>query len=157
MGNIALDLDAPIISGASLGGLTIPIHITKLRDLLIPMSYKSDFSCGSPGRFALFTMRYQLFGGALKIDVDVRNGNVEQLLAGEGYRGSLLDTFSIGMTVRDAMILEPNLYYNEALSTIEFEGIPGVGMDVPVYDPFPHEVPDMIISAIYVFVPEMVS
>lgn len=146
-----VDLDAPIIPNSSLGGLKLRMRVIDIQDTLIALGSTREGSVelGSP-----FDARYHFGEGEVTVAVDVRNGKVFMLCASLGYRGLLFGKIFVGMKVRDAMALEPHLYYDEAEEVILCKRVPGLSIDIPEIDPLPESVPEMTISAINVFAEE---
>lgn len=126
-----------------------------LEDIIMSLVLRGTCTFGFPDAYAPFIARYTFYGGALHMDVDIRNGKILRLIAGAGYSGRLFDTIEVGMLVRDAMAQEPRLYYDEARAVILCNSCAGVTLDIPAYDPPPELVPDMLISAISVHIAEV--
>jgi hypothetical protein len=144
--------DAPIVPNVGLGGLELRRPIAEIAPLLnrLPGRYtRKDWVEVDPP----WEIRYLL--GAVMVAADVRTGMIFKLSALEGYTGLLFDEISVGMTVRDAQRLEPQLYYDEGRELLLVRDTPGVSLDVPEIDPDPAEVPAMRISAISVFAAEI--
>ncbi len=148
------DIYADILPGHSLGGVMVRTPVIELQDMIM------DQVRASPDAYSLegvFEARYRLADGAIEIAADVRNGKVFKICANAGYQGTLLGTLRVGMTVRDAMLAEPRLYYSEPEEMLLIEGIDGVSLDVQEIDPIPDEVPSMPIWSICVHIPELLS
>jgi len=113
------------------------------------ISERKLFSLPSP-----FEAKYKFKDEKITVCVDVRNGKIYQLTALPGYEGLLFDRIYVGMKVSDAMSLEPNLYYDEAMEIIRCKGCLGLAIDTNEIDPPPKLVPQMLIQAINVYAEE---
>ena len=151
---IELDIDAPIIPNQGLGGLALRTHISELEDLVMGLG---SWKAGSCELVAPFEARYSFGNGEIQAAVDVRNGRIFRLTARAGYKGKLFDKIILGMSVRQALELSPELYYSETEELILSKGVAGLSLDVPEIDPLPASVPGMSIFAINVFVQEINS
>jgi len=146
-----ISLDAPIIPDEGLGGLTVRTRIRDIQDGFTGLSITKE---GSFNLVSPFDARYHLQKGEVTVSVDVRNGKVFMLSAGNGYRGLLFGKIFVGMKVEDAINAEPKLYYDEAEEMILCEGCEGLSLDIPEIDPPVELVPEMTFSAINVFAQE---
>ncbi|MEK6300445.1 MAG: hypothetical protein AABO41_06955 [Acidobacteriota bacterium] len=146
-----IELDAAIVPNSGLGGLSLRERLIEIQYLFEGLGHTQEgaFELAAP-----FDLRYQLGKGEVVVAVDVRNGKVFLLSASLGYRGYLFEHIFVGMKVKDAMVLEPRLYYDEAEELILCRGVPGLSLDVAEIDPPPESVPAMTISAINVFAQE---
>jgi hypothetical protein len=151
---MVLDIYAPIIPNASLGGFQLRVPVRSIQELLDGLGVIKE---GSFQLVAPFEARYQLAEGAVEMAVDVRNGKIFKLIANAGYKGTLFGRIMVGMRVKEAIGIEPRLYYDQAEQFIYCEGVSGLAIDVPVIDPFPREVPDLIISSIAVYAREIAT
>jgi hypothetical protein len=149
-----LDIYADIIPNQGLGGLQLRIPVRAIQELLDSLGVLRE---GSYQLVAPFEARYRLAGGAVEVAVDIRNGKVFKLIAHAGYKGALFGRVTVGMRVRDAIAVEPRLYYNPAEEFICCEGVSGLAIDLPVIDPLPREVPELIISSIAVYASEIAT
>lgn len=149
-----LQLEADISPNQELGGLNLRSSIKDLEHLLVGLGVWQE---GSFELISPFEARYRLMEGAIEIAVDVRNGKVFKLTACAGYKGKLFGKITVGMSVRQAMALEPSLYYDEAEELILCKGIKGLSIDVPEVDPPPDKVPGMLIHAISVYAEEIMT
>lgn len=145
-----LDITANIVPDHSLGGLSLRLRLMDIQELISGRGFtkKGSFDLVSP-----FTALYRL-GPAneeIGISVDVRNGKIFKLTAYQGYQGKLFGLIEVGMRIKDAIKLEPKLFYDEAEEHIRCEGVEGLAIDVPEIDPPPELVNEMIISAISVY------
>jgi hypothetical protein len=84
------------------------------------------------------------------VSVDLRDGTIFGLRARERYRGTLPGGIRVGMTIQEAMAVEPRVYF-EDFSPARVRGIPGVALHVELEDPLPEQVPSMRIEEIGVF------
>ncbi len=127
-----LQLGAEIVPNQGLGGLSLGLNIGELEDLLFGLGTwkEGSFKLASP-----FEARYRLGRGEIEVAVDVRNGKVFKLTVYAGYQGKLFNEIIVGMTVRQAMQVEPRLFYDEAEESIFCEGVSGLSLDVPEVDP----------------------
>lgn len=148
----SIRLDADIIPNQALGGITLRSNISDLEEGL------AGLGAWKPGSFELvapFEAKYKLGNGEIELYVDIRNGKIFKLAAGKGYRGKFCGNISIGMAVRQAMAIEPRLYYDESNELILCKDIAGLAMGVPEIDPLPETVPDMNIESIIVYATEI--
>lgn len=146
-----VDLTVSISPNRGLGGLTLRTHVIDLQDLVLGLGITR---AGSYELVAPFDARYRLGTGEVTIAVDVSNGKVFMLSAGNGYKGALFGKIFVGTKVKDAFRVEPNLYYDEGEEMILCRGCPGLSIDIPESDPLPTAVPEMAISAINVYAEE---
>jgi hypothetical protein len=145
-------LDADIIPNESLGGLTLRSKIADLQQLIYPGGWppvEHSYELVRP-----FEARYYLADGAVTLAVDVRNGRIFKLSAGQGYTGTLFGRIKVGMRVSEAMSVEPRLYYDETEESILCKGIKGLTIDIPEIDPPAALVGNLNISAISVYADE---
>lgn len=146
-----LELNAPIVPNQGLGGLTLRTSVIEIQDLFIGLGVTK------PGSFEMvvpFEAMYHFGKGEINAAVDIRNGKIYRLAACAGYKGFLFGKIFVGMKVKDAIALEPNLYYDEAEEVILCKGAQGLAIDVAESDPPPELVPEMAIYAINVFAEE---
>lgn len=154
MGETVISLASPIIPNEGLGGLHLRERLADIQDLFLGLGLYKKGECRL---VAPFEARYLLGDGEIEVSVDIRNGKVFKLTAGQGYQGLLCGKVSVGMAVRDAMQREPSLRYDEAEEAILHDGCPGVLLDVPEVDPLPETVLGLTISAISVYAAEAFS
>jgi hypothetical protein len=144
----AIDLFAPIKPNRGLGGLQLRSHISGLSELLVGLGVSR------PGTYELtrpFEATYSFGDGGVRCAVDVRNGKVFKLIATKDYKGKFGDRVHVGMTVKDAIAVEPRLFYSEAEECIFCKGVEGIVFDLPLEDPDPSEVPSLVITSIAVY------
>ena len=149
-----LDLTAPIIPDHGLGGLVLRTKLIELQELVEGLGV---LIAGSYELVGLFEARYRFGQGEIEMGVDVRNGKIARLVAGAQYKGALFEKIFVGMSVGEAMKLEPRLYYDEAEETVLCRGVAGVALDLPELDPSPELVPMMLIKAISVTPKELLT
>jgi hypothetical protein len=150
--SLVIQLDADIIPDQSLGGITLRSNISDLKDQLVGLG------AWKPGSYELvtpFEAKYKLGNGEVELYVDIRNGKIFKLAAGKGYKGKFCGNISVGMLVRQAMAVEPRLYYDESNELILCKDVAGLAMEVPEVDPLPETVPDMNIESIIVYATEI--
>ena len=145
--------EAPIVPAEGLGGFKLRAHVSELEDILDSIYVKNLRNPRWYELVSLYEARYDL--GPVAVAVDVRNGKVFKVIASEGYEGKLFGKIHVGMSVREAMALEPRMYYDEAEEGLYLKGCPGVVLEVPEDDPWPREVRSYPISAISVYAPEV--
>jgi hypothetical protein len=147
----ANDLFAPILPNEGLGGLKLRSHISALSEMLVGLgvSRPGTYKLASP-----FEARYSFGDGSVQCAVDVRNGKVFKLIASRNYKGRFRERLHVGMVVEEAISLEPGLFYDEAEEHIFCRGVEGIVFDLPVDDPYPSEVPSLVISSIAVYATE---
>jgi len=143
-------LNAAIIPAQESGYFLLRTKLIDIQDLFFGLFKESPYRLASP-----FEARYDFGRGEIQVCVDVRNGKVFKIIVSEGYRGLLIGKIKVGMLVREAMALEPALYYHEPTEIILHRSYPGVGMEVDAIDPYAEAVPDMCIAYISVFIPEL--
>ncbi|MDX2074914.1 MAG: hypothetical protein SFZ02_00665 [bacterium] len=151
-----LRLDEPIIPAKSLGGINLGEKIIQA-DLQEMIKHQSLLKPEIYTLVSPFQVRYTLENSSIYVSVDVRNGKIFHLVALEGYTGKLFDKITVGMKIGDAMKLVPDLYYDEAQEQVLCKDILGIAIDPPEVDPPPDLVPDMVISAINIFVPQIAT
>lgn len=151
-GKCQIDPIAPILPDQSLGGLRLRMHVTGFAHLI------TGLGVSKPGRYEMaspFEVRYSFGNGSVQCAVDVRNGKVFKLMAGPGYQGDFDGKLHVGMTVEDALRIQPGLHYSEVDECLLCRGIEGIAFHVPAVDPSPSEVPRLSISTIVVFAKEI--
>lgn len=148
-----LDIEAPIIPDVGLGGILLRDRIINAQDLVSDRwggsARLTGFELVSP-----FEAMYTFLRGAVTVHVDVRNGKIFMISAGSGYRGLLFDRIHVGMKLRDAMMAEPRLYYDEGDGSIFCREIPGLSVDPSQDDPLPSSIPGLEIRSINVYASE---
>lgn len=146
-----LELDAPILPNEGLGGWRLRAKLSEMQHSLsgLGITKAGSFKLVSP-----FDARYFLGMGEVAIAVDIRNGKIFMLSAGKGYKGALFRNVFVGMKVKDALVLEPRLYYDEAEEMLLCKGCLGVSIDISEIDPPLESVPETTITAINVFAEE---
>lgn len=149
-----LSIDAEITPNQGLGGLSLRSSIRELDSLISGLGVWME---GSYKLVSPFEARYRFGKGEIEAAVDVRNGKIFKLTAYAGYEGKLFNEIKVGMRVRQAMQLEPRLFYSEAEEKILCAGIQGLAVDVPDIDPLPELVEEMVIYAISVYAEEIMS
>lgn len=154
MKHYELQFDAAIVPNHGLGGLMLRSNIRDFEPLLTGIGAWKE---GSLYLASPFEARYRLGKGEVEIAVDVRNGKIFKLIAGAGYKGKLFDKITVGMRVRDALEVEPRLFYDEAEEAILCRDVQGVTVDVPEIDPPLNLVPEMNIHSISVFANEILT
>ncbi len=150
--SLTIQLDAAIIPNQTLGGIALRSHISILKDHL------AGLGSWSPASFELvtpFEAKYTLGNGTIELYVDIRNGKIFKLAARKGYQGKFCGKIHVGMMIKQAMALEPKLYYDESEEVILCKDVVGLAMEVPEIDPSPEAVPDMNIETIVVYVAEI--
>jgi hypothetical protein len=150
---VQINTIAPIVPNESLGGLRLRTYLLEIAELV------RGLGVTTPGRYELaspFEARYLFGDGSVQVAVDVRNGRIFKLIASEAYRGTF-GAVRVGMPLRDAIIEDPRLYYDEAEECVLCRGVEGITIDVPVVDPDPCQVPELPISAICVFAAEILT
>ncbi|HEX8218696.1 MAG TPA: hypothetical protein VF914_05725 [Chloroflexia bacterium] len=147
-----LSLVAPIIPNEGLGGLRLRTEIRQIQDLILKQSLtrRDMYRLAGP-----FVAEYKLGEGEIQVSVDVRDGRIYQLTAGEGYKGGLFSNIFVGMAVTEAMRIQPGLFYDEAESLIRYKGVGGLAIDLPEDDLPPALVPQMHIHSISVYAVEI--
>jgi hypothetical protein len=144
--------DAPIVPDWGLGGLTLRTRMLDVQDLFYGLGL---YSKGSYRLVTPFEARYRLEEHRIEIAIDVRNGKIFKLMAIEGYSGLLFGGVAVGMLVREATDLVPDLYYSEADEGILCRGVAGLFIDISETDPPPELVPSLSITSISVEVREL--
>ncbi len=148
-----VDTDEPVTPNVSLGGFRLRTPLLELKELLFAFYVKN--LAEKPDWYDLvdlYEARYDLV--PIAVCADVRNGKIFKLIAQRGYEGKPFGKLHVGMNAGEAMALEPRLYYDEAWEGLYVKGCPGVTLDVPEEDPYPHEVPSYPIWAISVYAEE---
>ncbi len=152
---LSLTADSPIVPNQGLGGLRLRSSLAEIQGLL-DAHYVQQLPDRAWYRLERpFEAVYRV--GPVESAADVRNGKIFRLSAFAGYRGKLFGQIEVGMIVRDAMALDPRLYYDEAEELLLFRGAEGVSLDLPEVDPDPADVPNCPIHAISVFAREITT
>lgn len=142
-----VDIDAPILPNHSLGGIRLRSRAVDLQEVLL-----CAHGCHLATHFeARYVFEY------MSIAIDVRNGRVFKLIAGMGYRGTLFGRIRTGMSLAQAMALEPRLRYDEFEETVVCRGIEGVCLDLPRVLPSVDDAPAAPIESICVYATEILS
>jgi hypothetical protein len=154
-----IDITAPITPGKSLGGLELRTPLLEMQQLIDGFGeYRLEtFKLASP-----YEARYRFGSGEVTVCVDVRNGKVFKLIAGEGYIGKLYNTVSVGMTAGDAFAALPRLYFHAGediilLSQVDqgHTPLPGIAFNVAEDGPSLDLLPSLPIVAISVNIEEL--
>lgn len=152
---LELNPTADIVPNQGLGGLTLRINIQEIDHLLTDLLLR-----GREGFFHLasvFEARYKFEDYGIEVAVDVRNGKIFKLIARPGYGGKLFSKIKTGMRVKDAMNLEPRLYYDEAEEKVLCKDVSGVTIDIREINPNPEAVPSLNIYTISVYAEESMT
>lgn len=150
MEKAVINFEANIIPNDSLGGVKLRTPIKELQQLII------DFNTTKLGSFYLagyFEARYRF--GEIEICADVRNGKIFKIIAYSGYKGTLFNSIHVGMTVEQAILIEPKIYYSEAEELLLCKDVSGISLDVPEIDPPIELLPRLTIESISVFAYEI--
>ena len=153
MNNLKLDRNAEILPNEGLGGLKLRMNVSELERI-------EGFALLKPDAYqlvSLFEARYRLGGGEIEAAVDVRNGKVFKLSAGFGYLGKLFGKIFVGMPMKEAFKLEPNLFYDEVEEVVRCKEVSGLAIDIPEIDPPVELVPHLSIYTISVFADEILT
>lgn len=102
----------------------------------------------------LYDVRYRL--GDIELGVDVRTGRIYRVTV-LTESGGRFGAVTVGQLVRDAIALDPRIYYDEAEGTLFVQGVNGIVLDVAADDPDPAVVPSLSLSAISVYAHEVVG
>lgn len=149
----SLDLEAPILPNVGLGGIPLRERVANAQDIFADRwgehAQLTYFALVSP-----FEARYDFLAGAIRAYVDVRNGKIFMLSAGEGYRGTLFDRVRVGINAGTAMNMDHRLYYDEGEATVFCRDAVGVSINLSHDDPLPEMVPALRISYINVYAEE---
>jgi len=70
-------------------------------------------------------------------------------------QGKICGKIHVGMLVRQAMTIDPRLYYDESEELIFCKDVAGLALEVPEVDPPSEAVPDMNIESIIVYASEI--
>jgi hypothetical protein len=150
----SLSIKSPIVPDKGLGGIELRTRLIDIQELFVGLG---DRLPGSTCLVNTFEARYRFGSGEIEVGVDVRNGKVFKLTAGDGYEGMLLGRVFVGMKAGDAMELLPDLFYSEAEEGLLLRGRPGVFIEVADNDPPPALVPSLRIATISVYIHELDS
>jgi hypothetical protein len=146
-----MDLDAPIIPGVSLGGYNVG---TRLLDIRQDVSRLGQGEEGEISMVGPFQARYALGKGEVKFDVDVRVGKIYQVIAGRGYLGTYEGKLRVGMPIREAIKVVPELEIDYFLPGFTLKSAPGILIEVNDPDPELSFAIDMDVHAISVAFPD---
>jgi len=149
-----IDLNANIIPNESLGNIKLRSKREDILDLLAGCEKILLDRMGSDKTPVVAV--YKLANNSVEIAIDERNSKIFRITSKLGYTGLLFDKISVGMKVRDVMVMFPDLYYHEGDELLLFRNVPGVSLDVNDIDPPPEIVPDLNIDAISVYAEEAV-
>lgn len=152
---ITIDRQAAIIPGKGLGGVPLGAPVTELREHLTGFLTHPHGRDGEPLFFLAspYIAIYRFEDHSVKVSVDVRTGEIFMVSAVKGYGGTLNGVLRPGMSVREALKVEPDLYFWEAQSALFFRGLDGVLLELSDPDPDPEDVPQLGVEDIVVYVP----
>lgn len=116
------DIAAPIYPGRSIGGISIGTHIKALYPKL-----KMDVHPQEAHVFIWhpFYVRYK-FANIFIITVHILDGKIVQLVAGENYQGQIPNGIRTGMTIGEAIQIEPRIYFDELREKFFIHYVPGI-------------------------------
>ena len=107
------NLNAPIIPNQSAGGFQIGKHISQYAADIQQFFYKSSEGTDISARlYSKFRIQYRWEENIL-LDFDIITGQLLLIGVLSNYKGQLLGKISLGMTIKEALIIEPNLYYDD--------------------------------------------
>lgn len=144
------DKFAPIIPAEGLGGVTIRSHIKEIHSFIEDIVYSSD---GNSVLESPFYVRYEI-KDMLSVVIDILTGTIVKVGALSKYKGKLLSTIEMGMTVNELMILEPRIYYDDFEELLLIEGVSGVSIETDTPELNPIENREQTIVAITVYTPD---
>lgn len=148
-----MDISADILPDISLGGFKLRSSLGDIQEELEEL-YRQSMVVFQ--HYRLFEVTYRLSAGAISIAVDIRNGKIHRLSAGQGYQGTLFEAIKVGMPVGTALGIEPRLYYDDAEEMVFCRGVPGVSIEVPNTIAYAGKaLTDLPIDSISVFVREL--
>ena len=109
-----IDITAPILPGKSIGGIPLYAHIRDYQDLVNSFEYfeqktGKDLSLSFYGTFSI---GYE-YKGILTLVFSIMNGKLFKIIAWKGYQGLLFDKIKVGMNIKEAMKLEPRIYFDD--------------------------------------------
>ena len=108
-----IDISAPIIPGESIGGIPLYSHIRDYRDLVNSFEYceKKTGKDLSHSFFGTFEIAYE-YKDIMTLVFSIINGKLLIIIAQKGYNGLLFDKIRVGMNIKEAMKLEPRIYFD---------------------------------------------
>lgn len=102
------DIDAPIIPGVSIAGITQGMQVKGLEKVLRADQYfareKKIKVVTTP---SLRYVEYWYMEGLIRLKVDIYDGRVTHIIATAGYTGSINGIIRVGMTVREVLQIDP--------------------------------------------------
>ncbi|MFN8611632.1 MAG: hypothetical protein U0931_29070 [Vulcanimicrobiota bacterium] len=129
-----IDLEAPISVGGSIGGLALGAPVVKYRTLLFETWSKQGPASATV--VGPMEVRYHLPG--VNVGVDSFTGIVFKLTAVSGYRGSF-NGVTVGMSLKEAGQLLPELFFDETYSLFRLQGCEGLCIETSLDDPLESE------------------
>lgn len=118
-----IDLDADIVPGKGLGGLSIGTKALDVQDTLFSDVMTREF-------VSSVDLRYHLGKeGEVEAGFDLRTGQITRLTARQGYRGRLLGKITVGMTWEDAVAADTRIM-REGDDWAVVQGVPGVRIEL---------------------------
>ena len=136
------DKNAPIIPAKQLGMFAIGARL--------PTPILSEF-IPDAGNDKTYSKWYRVTDNTMRLLVDGRNGKIGQLVALDGYTGTLFDEIRVGMRVDDAMKRVSSLYYKQ--DALYCRGIDGLMLELSDTDIAITQIAQATISTITIFHP----
>lgn len=132
-----IDVKAPIIPGEGLGDLKLRTHIRDYYELVQTFSWideKTLKDC-SVYLFSPFHVGYEMKDTLIMV-FHIPNGKLLKICALKNYKGMLLGKIKIGMPIKKALKIEPNLFYDEGEELYFIKGIKGVSIETDAYNKY---------------------
>jgi hypothetical protein len=125
------NLNKPIVPGKSMGGFNLREHIVRYIDIIEEFGLISDeinrrncrpeyWRMGGP-----LCIIYEI-ENTLQLTFNVCNGKLMRILGMWNYKGLLFEKIGIGMSIEEAMKLEPRIYYDDDEEEYYIEGVKGI-------------------------------
>lgn len=137
-----IDIDAPIYPGKSIAGIPLGVNLKELREYIDNNSEDKSF---------LGSTSYNLLDGIVSIGVHDKSNKVFRISANVGYKGLLLDKYSIGMSI-NSLLSEDGWEFDESQGGVNSPSNPGVIACIELEDPDSEELSGQDIFEIAVFV-----
>lgn len=119
-----LDIYAPIVPKASIGGLKLRSHLKEYYDIIPKLSWvdKETLNDCSTYVFGSFHIRYEM-RDTLYLFFNMLNGKLYKITALSNYQGMLLGKIKVGMNIENLLKVQPNLLYDDFEEVYSYEGL----------------------------------
>ncbi len=136
-----IDINAPIVPGVSIAGITIGMNFNHIKKFIDSNSEDTSF-------FGVIS--YSLLNGVIAVAIHKGSNKIFRVSAFNGYKGLLLNEYKIGMPI-DSLLTSADWRFDEEQGGINSLIIPGVIACIELEDPEMNELYGKSIFEISVF------